>query len=342
MSTTDPSSRRKGEVAGFALSLAFAGTTALRDVYFGGLFQRLPPLLVALTAFGLCSLVFLPVALIRDRGGLAALVRRPGRLCWINATTAIAWLSFFFALGTIEPALVQILFYGVGPLSVRWVDRLVPGSTPTALNRTERRLHLGLLASLVVAGVVVVGGLSGLGPQPTVRAIVGIALAVGGGVSISISTLLCRVLNDDGVRPSTLLAMRFPGAIVLAGTLALLSPAPTLSGVTPSVFAGIALASVLLIVLPNYVNQIGVALASPVTVRAVLALGPVLVFLLQLVEGRLSSSGWTLAAALLYAVFAIAATLARRQAITGAATVTRKPASRPRGLEVRREPGSIA
>ena len=109
--------------------------------------------------------------------------------------------------------------------------------------------------------------------------------------------------------------MRFPGAVLLAGAFALGSPATLLTGLAPGVLGGIALAAFVLIVLPNYINQIGVALASPVTVRAVLALGPVLVFGLQLGDGRLSSSAWTLATALLYAVFAVAAALARRQAI---------------------------
>lgn len=139
-------SHRNREVTGFLLSFAFAGLAAVRDVYFGGLFQEVNPLLVALTAFGLCSLVFLPIALVRDRAGLTALVRRRSQLFWINATTGVAWLSFFFALRTIEPALVQVLFYGIGPLSVRWVDGLVPGSTRATLTRVERALHLGRLS----------------------------------------------------------------------------------------------------------------------------------------------------------------------------------------------------
>ncbi len=315
---TPTGSRRHGEIAGFLLSLTFAGSTAVRDVYLGGLFQRVDPLLVALTAFALCSLVFLPVALARDPGGVAALLRRPAPLFWINATTGFAWLSFFFALKTIEPALVQVLFYGIGPLSVRWVDGLVPGSLRTTLGRRERMLHLGLMVSLVAATAVVLGGRSGLGAQPLPLAALGIVLALAGGVSISISTLLCRALNDTGQRPATLLAMRFPGAIVLAGAFALRSPATLLAGLAPDVIGGVALAAFLLIVLPNYINQIGVALASPVTVRAVLAVGPVLVFALQLGDGRLSSSPWTLAVALLYATFAVSAALARRQAIVAA------------------------
>jgi drug/metabolite transporter (DMT)-like permease len=326
MSALPTGRQRSGEITGFVLSLAFAALAAGRDVYFGGLFQHVEPLLVALTAFGLCSLVFVPIALLRDPGGLAALVRRPAPLFSINATTALAWLSFFFALKTIEPALVQVLFYGIGPLSVGWVDRLVPGSIRTRLSPSERGLHLGLLASLMVAAAIVLGGLSGLGPQPAGVAAAGIALAVGGGVSISISTLLSRALNDTGLRPATVLALRFPGALVLAAAFAAASPAPLLAGLTPGLFAGVALAALLLIVLPNYVNQIGVALASPVTVRAVLALGPVLVFALQLLEGRLSPSAATLGTCVLYAVFAVAAAIARRRAIGAPASGRPGPA----------------
>jgi drug/metabolite transporter (DMT)-like permease len=310
------------EIAGFLLVLAFTVLAAVRDVYLGGLFQRVDPLLVATTAFGLCSLAFLPCALVCDRGVLPALARWAPVLVWINVTTALAWLSFFFALTTIEPALVQILFYGIGPLSVRWLDGLVPGSARVTLGRAERGLHLGLLVALAVAATVVLGGLSGLGRQPVAVAARGIVLAAGGGVCIAISTLLCRRLNDAGVPPATLLSFRFPGAVVLAAGFALAQSRPLLSDITPAMFAGVALACLLLIVVPNYVNQVGVALASPVTVRAVLALGPVVVFGLQVVEARLTSSPWTLGAAVLYAFFAVAATLARHQAIAAGGRAT--------------------
>jgi hypothetical protein len=90
----------------------------------------------------------------------------------------------------------------------------------------------------------------------------------------------------------------------------------------------VAIAALALIVLPNYVNQVGVALASPVTVRAVLAVGPVLVFALQLLEARLSPSPATLAVCALYGVLAIAAAVARQRAI--AAPALRTPRARGR------------
>src|SRR5438067_1842789 len=152
---------RNREAAGFLLSSLFVCLAALRDVYFGGLFQRVHPLVVAVVAFALCPLVFLPMALFRDRAGLTALLRRPRELLWINATTALAWLSFFHALRLAEPAIVQVIFFGIGPLSVRWLDRLVPGAAASTPTPGERRLHLGLLAALGLAAAVMLGGWSG-------------------------------------------------------------------------------------------------------------------------------------------------------------------------------------
>jgi len=306
------------EASGFLLSVVFVCLAAGRDVYFGALFQRVHPLAVALTAFTLCTLVFLPIALLRDRDGLARLRRHARTLIWINVTSAIAWLSFFHALRLAEPALVQVVFFGIGPLSVVWIDGLVPGVATAERSAAERRLHTGLLGALLFAAAVMLGGASGLGAQPAGRALTALILTVAGGVCISISTLMSRVVNDAGVRPATLIGLRFPGAVLLASLLAALSPAAVVNGLTPPVMATVSLASLALIVLPNYVNQVGIALASPLTVRAVLAVGPVLVFALQLVEARLPSSPATLAACVLYAVFAVAAAVARRRAIHGA------------------------
>ena len=307
------------EAAGFLASVAFMCLASVRDVYLGGLFQRLSPLSVAVVAFALCSIVFFPIALARSPDSLRALLHRPRALFWINATSALAWIAFFYALRTIEPLLVQMLFSGVGPLSVVWIDRLVPGAAPPAsLSRAERPAHFGLLAALILAMAVALGGLSGAGPQSLGRAALGVALATGAGIAISVNTLLCRTLNDAGVDPVALVSVRFLGAVALAAALTLPS-----GDITSAIFASVAMtavlgASLLLIVLPIYVNQVGISLASPLTVRVVLAVGPVLIFLLQLAEGRLSSSPYSLASAALYGVCAGAVALARRRAIRSA------------------------
>jgi drug/metabolite transporter (DMT)-like permease len=303
------------EAAGFLVSIGFVCLAAVRDVYLGGLFQRASPLLIAIVAFTLCTLVFLPIALVHSRDSLGVLLRRPRDLFWVNVTSAIAWLTFFAALRLIEPSLVQILYSGIGPLSVVWIDRHFSGARPAVLLTCgERPIYFGLAASLVFSAAVALCGLSGAGAQPVGDTVLGVVLAASGGISISVSTMLCRKLNDAGVTPSTLLSLRYPATALSAAVIASLSSSGLPAALSLRVDVFLAIAS-LLIVVPSYVNQVGISLASPLTVRVVLSVGPVLIFLFQLVEGRLSASPYSLAAAILYAVVAISAGFARQRAI---------------------------
>ena len=56
---------------------------------------------------------------------------------------------------------------------------------------------------------------------------------------------------------------------------------------------------------PIYFNQIGVKLASPITVRVLLALGPVFLIALQTAVGGLALSGYSLAGVLIYCAIAM-------------------------------------
>ena len=307
----------KGETLGFAMATVFVALAAVRDVHFGAVLQQHSPLTVAVTAFALCTAVFVPLALVRDPAGLAALVRRPRGLFWINLTSALPWLAFFQALAITEPALAQVIFFGIGPLSVTWVDRLVTGRAVPPPGAVERRLRAGLLAALLVSAGVLATGVSGVGRQPWLHVVAALALTIGGGLLISINTVLCRAVNDAGIGPTALLALRFPGAVVLALALAAVR-GDVATVAAPGVLLAIAPMAFLLVVLPIYVNQIAIALASPVTVRVVLAAGPTVVFALQALEGRLPSSPFTLAACVLYGALAVAGAAARRRGIAGA------------------------
>lgn len=306
-------STRSQETAGFLVSGGFVCLAAVRDVYLAGLFQRVTPLLIAIVAFSLSSVLFLP-ALVGSRENLAALRRRPGNLFWVNITTATSWLTFLYALKLIEPSIVQILYSGIGPLSVIWIERhLSAVGREVSLTRAERLTYLALLVTLVFSAVIVMAGLSGVAGASGAEAALGIVLAASGGISISVSTMLCRKLNDAGVTPGALLSLRFPATAMSAAAVMSFSPSG-LPGGLDCVDAVIVIA-LLLIIGSSYVNLIAISLASPLTVRVVLAVGPVLIFLCQMIEGRLVASPYSLMAATLYGVAAICAAIARQRAI---------------------------
>jgi hypothetical protein len=126
----DSRSSQRREITGFAVSVGFVCLAAVRDVYLGGVFQRITPLLIAIVAFTLCTVVFLPTAIVSSRNSLAILRHRLGDLFWVNITSAIAWITFLYGLKLIEPLVVQILYSGIGPLSVIWIERNLSGGGP--------------------------------------------------------------------------------------------------------------------------------------------------------------------------------------------------------------------
>ena len=156
---------------------------------------------------------------------------------------------------------------------------------------------------MVFAALLVLTGLSGAAAQSFSRAALGVAVAAGGGISISVVTMLCRRLNDAGVTPSALLSLRFPLTTAIAAALPSMGP-PAL----PAGFSWINVAlgtGVFLIIAASYVNQLASSLASPLTVRVILAAGPLLIFFFQMIERRQLASPYSLMAALLYGFAAI-------------------------------------
>lgn len=312
--TTRSESQR--EATGFLLSVGFVCLASARDVYLGGLLQRVSPPLIAILAFIVGSAVFLLLGILHARRSFAVLWRQRRVLIWVNASTATAWIAFLYALKLIEPSIVQILYSGIGPLSVIWIEeRFLAASHEIRLTVAERLSFMALAATLLLAIGVVLAGFSAVGQVSVGTATLGVFLAAFGGVSISVSTMLCRRLNDVGVAPIALLACRFPLTILGAAAAVALSP----SGLPRDLswIDALVASAAVLIVIPNYVNQLAISLASPLTVRVVLAVAPVLIFFVQIEEQRLAASPWSLITAILYAFATTAAVVARRRAIRG-------------------------
>jgi hypothetical protein len=58
------------------------------------------------------------LALLRQPKDFSKLATSPAMFVGLNVLTAVAWLSFFFGLKWLEPAVVPTLYNGIGPLTV--------------------------------------------------------------------------------------------------------------------------------------------------------------------------------------------------------------------------------
>ena len=290
---------------GLGCLLVFAVVRAVQDTFFGNVFQSISFFIVASLAFGLSTAVFGAWAWHHNSKEVRALINQTRLFIALNATTAVAWIMYFFALKNIEPAIVNTLYTGIGPIAVLVLAQLrISMAHRTDTSWTELLGHFGVLASLVaIAGVAVLDQSGLAGPSISIR-IVAVTVAVIGGVIIAISHMIARRLGDLGIGSAALMGLRYPltFAIAVVAELALGQ-----AGTRPEMEALplLALAAFGLIVIPSFFLQLGIARTSPLTVNVMRALGPIFVFAAQQFDGRLRFSGATLACTIAFAFFAV-------------------------------------
>ena len=295
---------------GIICLLLFALSQGVRDALFGNIFQSVSFLFVAVLAFGLSSVVFLLAALWRSPKDITRLAGAPGALLLLNVTTAIAWLGFLFGLRFLEPAVVATFYNGIGPL-------VALGAAACGWSADHRRASVGellcyggLAATLIALAALVLTGHSGMTTnrlfvQATALAAVAIA-----GAMITISYVVTLWFADEGIGSDAVMAARFPLTLAIAIILELMVGTANMRPANNAV-AMYALAAFALIVLPSFLVQLGVSRTTPLTANVFRALGPVCVFAVQQLDGRLTFSGATLACIVLFCLFAITASAVR-------------------------------
>lgn len=289
---------------GLACLLFFAVAQAVRDAYFGNVFQSVSFLVVAILAFGGSTAVFGGWAWWRRPEEVRALVGNTRLFLALNATTAAAWMGYFFALKHLEPAIVNTLYTGVGSIAVLALSALGESMAKEAdTGWLERVGYVGVLASLIAIAAVAVLGQSGLPGQPMSIRIAAVMAATTGGVIIAISHMIARRLGDLGIGSTALMGLRFPLTLGIAVVAELVLGQPQMRsdvGALPL----LAIGAFGLVVIPSYFLQLGVARTSPLAVNVIRSLGPIFVFSAQQFDGRLRFSGATLACILVFVFFA--------------------------------------
>jgi drug/metabolite transporter (DMT)-like permease len=295
---------------GLLCLLVFAVSQGVRDAFFGHVFQSVSFFFVASLAFGASTLFFSTLALIRQPNDFKRLAASPLMFAALNVTTAVAWLSFFFGLKNLEPAVVATLYNGIGPLAVVVLGCLGWTKAKHRLSIGEWVCYVGIGATLAALAFVVLSNRSGLSLSNVLTQSAALLNVAVGGVTITISHMIARWFNDGGVSSYTVMGTRFVLTLLVAGlsetTIGAATTHPPLGSVPL-----LALMAFALITIPSFALQLGIARASPLAVNVMRSLAPVFVFLVQQFDGRLHFSGATLMCIASFCVFAIGASLFR-------------------------------
>lgn len=292
------------------LVLTFCLSQAFRDVYFAQVFQGIDFFSIILLAFFLSTLIFGILTAIRFPTEFAKLRDHISTVIGMNVTTAIAWTCYFFALKHLEPAIVNTLHSGMAPLTVIGLGMFeIKLAKRGVVSSFEYLCYGGIALSLAGLCAVVLSDLSGLPLENFWISLAGLASLLVSGASITISLLYSKHLHDHGVNAEAVTAVRYLLIIALAACVEVFRDGPQGFGSLRDLPI-LSAATILLIVVPTFALQLGVARTAALTAHIIRSLGPVSVFVLEKIDHRISYSAPTLACVIVYSICVIASNIA--------------------------------
>lgn len=292
------------------LVVFFGLSQAFRDVYLAGVFQRVDAFMVLLIAFGLSTIIFAAISAVRTPEQWKMLKGHGGTIFAMNLTTAMAWSSYFFALTWLEPAAVNTLHSGMGPLTVVVMGLLgFKLAKAPNLGRIEALSYAGVALSMAALWWVVLTGRSGLPVVNFGATAAGLAALMISGSFITISMMYSKRMSDRGINAEVITTLRYFGLIALAGYMTWHRAG--WSGIESSTdLVTISVLATALMIVPLYALQVGITRTSPLTTHVIRSLGPVFVFALEQIDGRMTWSLPTLVCILAYSFFVIVSNIA--------------------------------
>lgn len=294
---------------GLIWAFTFVILEAAQAVFFGGAFQGYDSFLVGAAVFGFTALGALTWTGFRAADELRTAWHNSAALFGLNLSTALVWIAYFLALQMIEPAVVFTVFSGLIPITVlaAWAFG-VPEATPLR-NRTE---GVGLL--IIVIGIGYLIAITVLGQSGFVRggrtiALAGLVLTAVSGASLAAMMIYSQRLNHLGVSPVAQYGLRFPFyvAVALVGTFLGLDQK---GSVDPGGLVMVVLIGFAIMAFPVFAMQKAISLMSTLSLAAITALGPLFVFLFQIIEGRVDYAPATMTGLIIYFIGAILAAYA--------------------------------
>jgi hypothetical protein len=297
----------RGPEVGLALLLGFVGTQAIRDVYLGHLFGNLGIFEVALLAFGTTAAACGTVLLLFGRQQWTLLRANWRGVLALNATTSLAWLSYFGALRLVEPAAANLAFCGVAPISVAALGLFGLVSSgervPSIAGRVTHWVLLGVVLLLAVAEA---AGWTGNMRQGPSVGFAGVALAAFAGLTITAESIFAKRMNLVGITPASIIGVRFILVTAISGIMVALG-GTSYHGLSTGEIAWHGVIFLGILIGPIYLAQTGLALTTPLTSSVILSVGPIVTLALQSTAGGLVIAPALVAITMIYGAISIAA-----------------------------------
>ena len=252
--------------------------------------QAVDPGIMLFWAFLITQIVFVSVNLRIENRKIEIAARDIALLAAINIVTAANWLVYFVSLKYLEPAIVIGIKCGTPPilmilLGTIWRKQQIPPY-----------LVISALGAFAGTATLVVGsmtGTSGLHTITSAASTLGLIAAVVGGVMQVATIAVIQRLGRAHWTSGQIMAHRFYAVIGMGLVWTWLNG--RFLPVSQVEVVSIGLLAVLGVIIPLWVLQAGLIRANPIVASVLLTVGPVVTYLTQFIDQRISWSAVTAA-----------------------------------------------
>lgn len=298
MQATTSSTYRKGVIA-LLLSAVLA---AISQVFYANQVQGVSPFLFTGVSFLLTTLYFQLFAMKQKKQINWTKARVP--LIKLNIASAVTFLSFYFALKYIEPAIVSSLEMGIAPLFILCIYAV----QKQRVAKMEWAIGVGTLVACTILIVAVLTNQSAIVEGDVLMSTLAIAASVACGIGAVYCSQYSKALNDLGWTSSMILSKRYI-------TIVLISLCLTWKDIAQYFMdnvSWIAVVTTLGVLLPNYLLQKEIQYTNTFLVMMSLSFIPVITFVCQLFDSRLQFSVITLIGVCLLFICGILSVIKKR------------------------------
>ena len=269
---------------GVAALLLSAIITAVSQVFYANKVQSVHPFLFTGISFFITALFFQALTMKQTVQPNWQQARDP--LIKLNIASAVTFLSFYFALKYVEPAIVSSLEMAVAPLFI--IILLL--CQQQKISFSKWLIALGTLLACIVLVVGVVNGESGVTEMFTSQMLVGLIASVICGIGAVYCSEYSKQLSGIGWTSSMILSKRYIAIIVISFCITY----EQLYYYFLENITWILIVTIAGVLLPNYLLQKGIQYTNTFLVMMSLSFIPVFTFVFQLFDTRLQFSIITL------------------------------------------------
>jgi len=308
-SPTPTASIRQFPGYGIMYVVSFVIMANANAVLSGRLLQSLHPFTFLFWAFSITSITFLLRLKFYESSGFTKV--RPTDL-WallvLNVASTLSWIGYFVALRYLEPAVVTATVCGFGPISIILLEKIV--------RKQDLPSHCYVAAIGAFTGTAILiwasaSGLSGIRIEDSKGVLVGLLAALVGGASQSMTVISIKQLGDRGWNAERIMAHRFHLLIITAAILAFTGPGIFQISIVQVKY--LSMAAVFGVMIPILLLQRGIIILEPFIVSVLLSIGPVITYILQGFDARISWSIPSAVGCCVVVVFTIYGTILSRR-----------------------------